>query len=210
MWKQTLRIISKRQPPSSRLWRSRSNIHLSEIVSSLFPLSQYITLSYSSLMKKPFTSNNMYKIGLRNYKEKHINRVFSSVLYREQRGGVRKWLSTSESLCRIYTQKNFVQLLALRWTHIHPFIFLTGTYKRTRATGSAFIQKGPKALSKGKSYLMERTHKLFLCNTSPSRIKKTKQKQGEKKVVSFFGLPYQACWVSEHQLVLVLVTSTNH
>lgn len=26
-------------------------------------------------MKKPFTSNNMYKIGLRNYKEKHINRV---------------------------------------------------------------------------------------------------------------------------------------
>lgn len=58
----------------------------------------------------------------------------------------------------------------------------------TRATGSAFIQKGPKALSKGKSYLMERTHKLFLCNTSPSRIKKTKQKQG-KKVVSFFWSP---------------------
>lgn len=33
----------------------------------------------------------MYKIGLLNYKEKkHINRVFPSVLYREQRGGVRK------------------------------------------------------------------------------------------------------------------------
>lgn len=123
VWKQTLRIISKRQPPSSRLWRSRSNIQLSEIVSSLFPLSQYITLSYSSLMKKPFTSNNMYKIGLRNYKEEHINRVFSSVLYREQRGGVRKWLSTSESLCRIYTQKKLSPITGFKINSHSPLHF---------------------------------------------------------------------------------------
>lgn len=64
MWKQTLRITSmsyKRWPPSSYSGGHTATFSyplMAEIV-SLFPLPQYITLSYSCLMKKPFTSNGV-------------------------------------------------------------------------------------------------------------------------------------------------------
>lgn len=63
IWKQTLRITSKsykRWPPLSHSGGHTVTFSyplMAEIVSSLFPLPHYITLSYSCLMKKPFTSN---------------------------------------------------------------------------------------------------------------------------------------------------------
>lgn len=90
---------------------SHCNIQLSingkERTSSLFHLSQYITLSYRSIWKKAFYKQwcltictTLVKLSLKTKKGYKQGFVFNYV-----RRGVRKGLSTSDSVWKIYTEK---------------------------------------------------------------------------------------------------------
>lgn len=170
---QTLGFISnseKKWPPSSLSGGHNvtfSYLLTAEVPSPPLPLPQYITLSYSGLVKKPFTSTGalQYVQGWSKsvvwVKEKKIWTIFPSLMYTEPRGAVGRWLSPSESSCK-FRITNTLKPSPSYQVHTH---------KRHEPEPQHSFRGGHGPLSKGKPYLMNGFINCSLHNTSPSLIK---------------------------------------
>lgn len=167
-WRQTLRIISRKRWPPSSVSGGHTVTFSYPLTAEIVPLfvpsppTVYHTILHEKAIYKQWRLTICTGFIKHIFKEKDINWFFSLQLY--TRGGVVKWLSTPESLCKFTHRKNCFQVLALRsQTHTHPLHFpIRYMQKKTGARGSAFIQRRPRApFTKGKSYLMIWIHKLF-------------------------------------------------
>lgn len=181
---------------------------MAEIISS-FPPPQYITLSYSRLMKKPFTSNGALQYvqdwsDISSELKKKIKTDFSLRLCTKSKKEVLENDWAPHSHCLIsHTEKLLPSSGFKRSSHSRLRFPIRYMQKRQEPEAPHSF-----TISKGKSHLTKWIHKLF----SMQYITFSHQKKqiGKKMVFFFFGLPNQAYRVSEHRLVLVPVISISH